>query len=154
MKTKVLFLLIAFSWLINFSLRAQNKDSIAVMKSATDFVTAFNNFDWENFRASFTDDVTIFSPFWNQASRIQGKREIETFWLTIFPEFLDTKNTRKLKISPKNIKIQLYGQTAIVTFHLGDGVNRISRRTLVMIQEEDSWKIAHLHASTISKDNK
>jgi ketosteroid isomerase-like protein len=75
------------------------------MKSATDFVTAFNNFDWTTFRASFTDDDTIFYPFWNQASRIQGRREIETVWLTIFPEFVDTKNTRKLQINPKEINI-------------------------------------------------
>ena len=153
MKTNTLTLLMVFSVLINFSLKAQNKDSIAVMKSATDFVTAFNNFDWTTFRASFTDDATIFYPFWNQASRIEGRSEMDTVWLQIFPEFVDTKNTRKLQISPNDIKIQLYGQTAIVTFHLGDGINRLSRRTIVMIKEEENWKIAHLHASSISNNN-
>jgi ketosteroid isomerase-like protein len=153
MKTKTLLSLIILSLLINFSLKAQNKDSIAVMKSATDFVTAFNNFDWTTFRASFTDDATIFYPFWNQARRIQGRREIENVWLTIFPEFVDTKNTRKLQINPKDINIQLYQQTAIVTFHLGDGGNTLSRRTLVMVKENENWKIAHIHASSVS-DNK
>jgi len=108
MKIKALLLLIIFSLLINFSIKAQNKDSIAVMKSATDFVTAFNNFNWTTFRASFTDDATMFYPFWDQASRIEGRQELDTVWLTIFPEFVDTKNTRKLHINPKDLKIQLY----------------------------------------------
>ncbi|MFZ7165977.1 MAG: hypothetical protein ACO1G5_00375, partial [Bacteroidota bacterium] len=101
--TKSRLSLITLSLLFNFSLKAQNKDSIAVMKSASNFVTAFNNFNWTVFRESFTDDATIFYPFWNQARRIQGRREIETAWLTIFPEFGDTNNTRKLQISPKDI---------------------------------------------------
>jgi len=104
------------------------------------------------FRASFTDDATIFYPFWNQASRIQGKREIESVWLTIFPEFVDTKNTRKLQINPKDINIQFYHQTAIVTFHSGSGGNTLSRRTLVMVKENENWKIAHLHASSVSEN--
>jgi ketosteroid isomerase-like protein len=152
MKAKARLSLIILSLLINFSLKAQNKESIAVMKSATDFVTAFNNFDWTTFRASFTDDATIFYPFWNQASRIQGKREIESVWLTIFPEFVDTKNTRKLQINPKDINIQFYHQTAIVTFHSGSGGNTLSRRTLVMVKENENWKIAHLHASSVSEN--
>ncbi|MBX2963736.1 MAG: nuclear transport factor 2 family protein [Cyclobacteriaceae bacterium] len=152
MITKARFSLVILSLLINFGLMAQNKDSIAVMKSANNFVTAFNNFNWTAFRESFTDDATIFYPFWNQARRAKGRQEIETSWLTIFPEFVDSANTRKLQISPKNIDIQLYRQTAIVTFHLGDGVNSLSRRTLVMIKEKRDWKIVHLHASSVSDD--
>ena len=45
MKTKARLSLIILSLLCNFSLNTQNRDSIAVMKSATDFVPAFNNFD-------------------------------------------------------------------------------------------------------------
>jgi hypothetical protein len=55
---------------------------------------------------------------------MQGKSELKTISLTIFPEFVDTKNTRKLKINLKEINIQLYLQTAIVLFHLGNGVER------------------------------
>ncbi len=150
--TKARLSLIILSLLINFSLKAQNKDSIDVIKSVNNFVTAFNKFNWAAFRESFTDDATIFHPFWNQARRIQGRREIESAWVTIFPEFEDTNNTRKLQISPKDINIQLYKKTAIVTFHLGDGIKALSRRTLVMIKEKGNWKIVHLHASSVSDD--
>lgn len=150
--TNVRLSLMILFLLINFSLKAQNKDSIAVMKSVNNFVTAFNNLNWVPFRESFTDDATVFYPYWNQARRIQGRQEIEKAWLTIFPEFGDVNNSRKLKINPKDIYLQLFQQTAIVTFHLGDGLNTLSRRTLLMIKEKGSWKIAHLHASSITKD--
>jgi ketosteroid isomerase-like protein/quercetin dioxygenase-like cupin family protein len=150
--TKARLSLIILSLLINFSVTAQHKDSIAVMKSVTDFVAAFNHFNWTAFRESFADDATMFHPFWNQAKRLQGRQEIETAWLTVFPEFADINNTRKLQISPKDINLQFYRHTAIVTFHLGDGVNALSRRTLVMEKKKRSWKIVHLHASNLRKD--
>lgn len=138
--------------LINFSLNAQNKDSIAVINSTTNFVTSFNNFDWPTFRRSFTDDATIFYPFWNQAKRLRGRQDIEVAWLAIFPEFADPQNARKLQISPRDIHIQLYRKTAIVTFHLGDGVSTLSRRTLVLVKDKRDWKIAHLHASSVKEN--
>lgn len=150
--TNVRLSLMILFLLINYGLKAQNKDSIAVMKSVNNFVTAFNHFNWVPFKESFTDDATIFYPYWNQARRIQGRQDIEKAWLTIFPEFIDVNNTRKLQISPKDIHLQLYQQNAIVTFHLGDGLNSLSRRTLLMIKEKGSWKIAHLHASSVTKD--
>lgn len=149
--TKIRFLIATLSLLIGIASKAQNKDSLAVMHSVNNFVTAFNNLNWEDFRKSFSDDATIFYPFWDQARRVNGKQEIESAWLTIFPEFGDPNNTRKLQISPKDIHMQQYRKTAIVTFHLGDGVNTLSRRTLVMVKKKQNWKIVHLHASSVSK---
>jgi ketosteroid isomerase-like protein len=149
---KIRLTLIILYLIINFNLSAQNKDSIAVIKSVNNFVTAFNSFNWSAFKESFADDATVFYPFWNQARRIQGRQEIEKVWLTIFPEFGDVSNTGKLQISPKDVYIQLYQQTAIVTFHLGDGVTALSRRTLIMVKEKRNWKIVHLHASSVSSD--
>ena len=151
MTPKVRILVVLLISLHCFCLKAQPRDSINVLKSVTRFVKAFNEFDWTNFEASFTDDATIFFQFWNQSKRIRGKQAIDSAWLTIFPEFTDIKNTRRLQITPIDINIQVYQETAIVTFHLGDGVKTLSRRTLVMIKENKQWKIAHLHASVISE---
>jgi ketosteroid isomerase-like protein len=150
--TKVRFLIVILALLFSMAANAQNRDSLPVMQSVNNFVAAFNNLSWEDFRKSFSDDATIFYPFWDQARRVNGKQEIESAWLTIFPEFGDSNNTRKLQISPKDIHIQHYGKTAIVTFHLGDGVNTFSRRTLVMVKKKQNWKIVHLHASSVSKN--
>jgi ketosteroid isomerase-like protein len=152
MITRAGLLVIVFLFLLNFGLQAQHQDSIAVMKAVDKFVTAFNNFDWTTFKGSFTDDASIFYPFWNQSRRIQGRRDIETAWMTIFPEFGAPNNTRKLQISPKDVNLQIYGKTALVTFHLGDGATSLSRRTLVMVKKKQIWKITHLHASSVSSD--
>jgi ketosteroid isomerase-like protein len=133
-----------------FNLSAQNKDSIAVVQAAENFVKAFNHFDWTTFRNSFTDDATMFHPFWEQGARRAGRKELEETWLEVFPEFLNNPNKETLQINPRDVHIQLYGETAILTFHLGDGIKRLSRRTLVMVKQYKEWKIAHLHASSVS----
>ena len=84
--------------LTGLSLKAKEGDSVSVMNAVTTFVTGFNNFDWPTFRASFTDDATIFHPTWSQARRLEGRVEIEGVWLTIFPEFKDPNNKEKLQI--------------------------------------------------------
>ena len=129
---------------------AQTNDSIAVLKAAENFVAAFNQFKWEAFRSSFTNDPTMFHPVWEQGKRRAGRQEIEATWIEVFPEFIDSSNTATLNISPKDLHIQLYGPSAIVTFHLGDGITRLSRRTLVMVKQNNEWKIAHLHASFVT----
>ncbi|MGB4771693.1 MAG: nuclear transport factor 2 family protein [Chitinophagaceae bacterium] len=143
--------LLLLSVFVTMSVNAQDKDSIAVLKTAQNFVTAFNKFDWPTFRASFTDDATIFYPFWDRARRVQGRQDFETVWLNIFPEFADKNNKDTLQINPKDIHIQMYGSTAILSFHLGDGQTALSRRTLVMLKQSGSWRIAHLHASSVSR---
>jgi len=102
------------------------------------------------FRNSFSSDATIFFPSWEEGKRRIGQKEIEETWLEIFPEFIDSTKKFELKIDPKNIFMQLYGNTAIVTFHLVPKDNYLSRRTLVLIKEKEEWKIVHLHASTLS----
>lgn len=137
-----------------FFTQAQQSDSLAVKVSVEKFLQSFNSLQWESFRKSFTEDATIFFPDWEQASRKAGTREVEETWLKIFPEFKDPTITLKLDITPRNMMIQLYGSTAIVTFQLGSGEKYLSRRTLVMIKKDGGWKIAHLHASTLSPEDK
>jgi ketosteroid isomerase-like protein len=140
-------LLVVFFNCIFFNVKAN--DSAAVRLSVEKFVAAFNTLQWEPFKRSFTEDATIFFPYWEQALRKAGKKEIEKAWLEIFPEFKDSANTLQLSIAPRDMLIQLYGQTAIVTFHLGDGEKYLARRTLVMVKKKKEWKIAHLHASVL-----
>lgn len=147
------FIFVLLFFCISFNVSAQKYDSIAVIQATEKFVNAFTNFDWATFRNSFTDDATLFYPDWDQRKRVVGRKEIEATWLKLFPEFADTANVKKLVINPKDIFIQVYGNNAIVTFHLGNGVTHLSRRTLVMVKKKKEWKIAHLHASNISPEN-
>lgn len=139
-----------FTFLIGVNASAQDKDSLAVRKSVDNFVQAFNSLSWEPFRNSFTDDATIFYPVWEVAKRRTGRNEVESTWLELFPEYLNNPNKDSLQIKPQDIHIQYHGGTAVVTFHLGNGMDAISRRTLVMVKQGGIWKIAHLHASNMS----
>ena len=130
---------------------ASDRDSVSVANSVTAFVKAFNNFDWPTFRAAFDKDATMFHPTWDHPRRLRGTQQIEAAWLDIFPEFADPNNKEKLGIDPKDENIQTFGSTAVVTFHLGNGVESLSRRTVVMINKGGTWKIVHLHASRVEK---
>ena len=132
--------------------QAEANDSLEVVNAMQKFLHAFNNLEWETFRNSFAKDATIFYPVWEEAKRRSGKNEIEETWIKLFPEFTDPLNTFKLSITPKDLFIQLYYKTAIVTFHLGEGNNSLYRRTIVFVKEKEDWKIVHLHASKSIKE--
>ena len=106
------------------------------MHATQTFLKAFQEFDWPTFRHLFARDATMFHPEWPQAKRSIGQKEIEATWLEVFPEFVDPSKNLKLEITPKDIRIQLYGKTALVTFHLGSGATRLSRRTLVFVKQK------------------
>jgi ketosteroid isomerase-like protein len=49
---------------------------------------------------------------------------------------------------PKDLLIQIFGDAAVVTFHIErDGVLR--RRTIVFVKRDEGWRIVHLHASSV-----
>lgn len=37
----------------------------------------FNNFEWEAFRKSFSEDATVFFPFWQIPLPASGRTEVE-----------------------------------------------------------------------------
>ena len=55
-----------------------------------------------------------------------------------------------LQLEPRDLLIQLFGDVAVVTFHL-EG-SRLARRTFVLAKTGSAWKIVHLHASNVSVD--
>ena len=122
-----------------------------VQAAAAAFVEAFNNLDWEKFRLGFTDDATVFFPFPQAPQRASGRAEDEA----VFKRFFDEGRKRKgappyLNIEPKGMQIQVLGDAAIVTFHLGDD-DTVGRRTLVYQNQKGRWLIAHLHASSLAR---
>jgi ketosteroid isomerase-like protein len=148
MKLKAAILLVSF-FFAGMHVHAQVTDSLEVAKATQRFIKAFVNFDWENFRNSFSDDATIFFPGPEEASRRTGRKEIEETWSGLFPEFIDSTKKFDLKIEPQNVNMQLYGNTAIVTFHLTPKNTQLSRRTIVFVKQKEGWKIVHLHASSL-----
>ena len=128
----------------------EQQDSIKVLETTHNFLTAFRNLEWDRFTEYFADDATaFFPPSAKHAHRTNNKGEIIGIFKVVF------ENARKrrmsapyLDIDPKEIKIQMSGQVAIVSFTLNDP-DMLSRRTLVWTKRNDSWVIIHLHASGI-----
>lgn len=53
-----------------------------------------------------------------------------------------------MKLEPKDLKVTMLKEAAIVTFHLENGQS-LSRRTIVLSKEEGRWKIIHIHPSNV-----
>jgi ketosteroid isomerase-like protein len=122
-----------------------------VQAAAAAFVEAFNNLDWEKFRLGFTDDATVFFPFPQFPRRASGRAEVEAVFKRFFDEGRKSKAAPPyLNIEPKDMQIQVLGDAAILTFHLGDD-NTVGRRTLVYQKQKGRWLIAHLHASSLTR---
>jgi ketosteroid isomerase-like protein len=122
-----------------------------VRRTLTRFLTAFENLDWEPFRNCFADDATVYFPS-QRANRATGRAEIEATFRQVFERIRATKSSPPyLNLEPVDLDIQVFGDTAVATFHLYDVPNTIGRRTVVLEKRADEWKIVHLHASNVEK---
>jgi hypothetical protein len=70
------------------------------------------------------------------------------------PEIRQAGNKKNIipKLLDNSALIRKASVLSQVTFHLGSGGNTLSRRTLAMVKENENWKIAHLHASSVSEN--
>ena len=125
-----------------------------IRKTLADFIQAFDNLDWDRFRASFADDATVFYPreFPNRAN---GRREYERTFQKVFDRIRAGRNQGPyMDIQPRDLRLQIVGNIAIVTFHLDDRPAFLNRRTIVLQKRPSGWKIIHLHASEVATQAK
>jgi ketosteroid isomerase-like protein len=121
-----------------------------VRKTFSDFIQAFDNLDWERFRASFADDATVFYPR-QFAHRADGHSEFERTFQQVFEQIRAGRiKGPYMDLQPRDLKIQIAGDVAIVTFHLDDRPGFLNRRTIVMQKGMRGWKIIPLHASEVA----
>jgi len=121
-----------------------------VRAALTRFVQAFDDLDWETFRLAFDDNATVFYPR-AFPERANGRAEFEKAFRTVFEQIRSGKTAAPyMDIQPREMKIQLFGNVAIATFHLDDRAGFVNRRTIVLNKSETGWKIVHLHASEVA----
>lgn len=120
-----------------------------VRDALANFISAFDNLDWEAFRLAFDDNATVFYPraFPERANR---RAEFEKTFKVVFQQIRDGKTRPPyMDIQPKDMEIQMFGDCAIATFHLDDRPGLLNRRTIVLTKTNAGWKIVHLHASEV-----
>lgn len=151
------FLFIVLS--MNGSVRAQvpssasSTDSAAVAAVVHQFLQAFSNLDWEAFRATWAAHPSAFFPMDSMPELANGRPEVEAGFEYVFTRARlalarRPPNLPPPMIKPRDLRITVYGDAALVTFMLGAPNGRIGRRTLLLVKEGKEWKIAHLHGST------
>jgi ketosteroid isomerase-like protein len=120
-----------------------------VRRTLGDFVQAFDNLDWEKFRAAFDDEATVFYPR-AFPQRANGRTEFEPTFLRVFEQIRAGRPRGPyMDLQPRDLRIQLAGDVAIATFHLDDQPGFVNRRTILLRKTERGWKILHLHASEV-----
>jgi pimeloyl-ACP methyl ester carboxylesterase/ketosteroid isomerase-like protein len=96
------------------------------------FIYAFDNLDWERFRGAFDDDATVFYPR-AVPERANGRTEFEKAFRTVFQQIRGEKRMPPyMDIQPKDLRIQVFGSTAVAIFHLDDRAGFLNRRTIVL----------------------
>ena len=115
------------------------------------FIEAFNALDWDTFRRSFADDVSVFNPQIPEArvlARLDGKDSVEASFRGVFDAA--RRSGAGPHIVPRNVRVQSLTDAAVVTFEFDRGSGSFGRRTLVFARQPDGWKIIHVHASNVS----
>ena len=150
LRTRVLLACLALGFSLTVG-ASENRmtETEAVRAAASDFVEAFNNLDWEQFEASWAEDATVFFPSGDNPQRVEGRDAIMATFLSFFETLPERREGPPyLSIKPQDLKVQMLGDSAIVTFHLGSSL-RDNRRTFVFTRRDSRWLIAHLHASRL-----
>ncbi|HEY1467473.1 MAG TPA: nuclear transport factor 2 family protein [Candidatus Acidoferrum sp.] len=145
--------LVTALFLVLHTLRAQTPtdgaEEPAVRAFLADFVSAFDNLEWDKFRNSFTDDATAFYPR-GAADRADGRAQYEAHFRLVFEQIRAGRTSGPyMDLQPRDLRVQIIGTAAIVTFQLDDRPGFVNRRTLVLRKLGGLWKIAHLHASEV-----
>jgi len=127
----------------------------AAPRAALDqFISAFDNLDWEAFRRCFADSASLFNPDIPEAislHRMDGRVDIERNFRAVFDAAgAGTDNKHSPNIHPENVRVQSFGDTAIITFEFRRSEHSIGRRTVVLNKLKGSWLIVHMHASNVT----
>lgn len=123
-------------------------DRAEVLAAAESFLSAFSNLEWDRFYSSFAPSATVFLPF-REPWRKEDREEAAAFFQSLFDQVrAAAEGPPSGKIVPEDLRIEMLGDAAVVTFHL-PGAGSVGRRTLVFGRDapEGPWRIVHLHAS-------
>ncbi len=116
---------------------ARHEDAGDAMRAWMD---ALNSLDEARIVDAFAEDATAFFPV-VKAERVDGKTAIAA----VFQDYVQA-NTKKTNIVPEDLRVQQFGDVAVVTFNVHNP-SAVSRRTFVWRRDAQGWRIVHLHAS-------
>jgi len=111
------------------------------------FISALNRRDWDAFRATFAEDITVIFAAPGPPARQDGRAAVEAVFQNIFPRPGSPPGPLPPPLQPDSVRVQDFGDVAVVTFLLRRP-NQLDRRTLVFHRTRDGWRVAHIHGSS------
>lgn len=138
---------------------SNNNEHQEIREAIARFIGDFNNLEMTKVASHFADDATMFPRVVMADTGTTGVvladycredgpgpfQSMEKFATDLRAK---TAGPPYMSLKPSDINIQLFGETAVVTFHLKD-TQRLARRTIVFVKQDNNWKIIHLHASNV-----
>ena len=114
------------------------------------YLAAFNARDFDGFRATFADDITVFFDRPLPPERA-GRAAVEAVFRRGFAFSHPPAGTPQPPLPPPlvpvDLRLQVYGDVAVISF-LVHAPGELARRTLVVRRQPDGWRVVHIHASS------
>lgn len=111
------------------------------------YFAAFNSRDWDAFRNTFDDNITVMFDRPGPPERRNGRAAVEELFRRIFPSTPPVAGALPPPLIPEDLLIQDLGDSAVISFHMRS-TGDFSRRTLVLQKANDRWRVVHIHASS------
>jgi ketosteroid isomerase-like protein len=111
------------------------------------YLAAFNARDWEAFRATFDDSITVMFDRPAPPQRVDGRQAVEAMFRRVFPPPGAPPSQLPPPVVPVHLRAQDYGDVVVVSFEIAGG-NDVSRRTVILHRGSSGWKVVHIHGSS------
>ena len=113
------------------------------------YLAAFNHRDWNAFRATLSDDVTVMFDFPPQPERRDGRVAVEEFFRRVFPPEGTPPSQLPPPVQPDQLLAQDLGDALVVSFHIRTP-EELGRRTVVLHKTAAGWRVVHIHGSSFA----
>lgn len=110
------------------------------------YLAAFNHRDWDAFRATFDDNITVMFDRPAPPDRQDGRAAVEEFFRRVFPAPGQSSQLPP-PLQPEQLLAQDLGGVVIVSFHIR-APGEFVRRTVVLHKTPAGWRVVHIHASS------
>lgn len=112
-----------------------------------DYLSALNRRDWDAFRGTFDDQISVMFDRPGPPERRDGRAAVEELFRRIFPPSGDRPTRLPPAIRPLDLLAQDFGDVVVVSFHIRSS-DEIARRTVVLHRTSRGWRVVHIHASS------
>jgi hypothetical protein len=122
----------------------QPKDACAFF---TSYLAAFNHRDWQAFRATFADDITVMFDRPAPPERQTGRAAVEAMFSRVFPAPGSPAGPLPPPLVPEDLLAQDLGDAVVISF-IARGPGVLARRSVILHRTPVGWRVAHIHASS------